>query len=161
MFVPFEEISDNARLWIYQADRKFNDQEVNQIENELKTFVNAWAAHGAPLQASFKILHNQFVVLAVDEAFNAASGCSIDDSVHIIKVLEDKLKVNFFDRTKIAFIFNNEVFIESLSNLKTKVEEGTIKKDTLTFNNLVKNKRELETQWVVPAKDTWISRYFD
>jgi hypothetical protein len=27
MFVPFEKIQDSSRIWIYQANRKFNSEE--------------------------------------------------------------------------------------------------------------------------------------
>jgi len=161
MRVPFDKISDNARLWIYQAERKLNTKELEAIEEKLTSFTQDWEAHGSPLQATHKIFHNQFVVVAVDEMVNKASGCSIDSSVHMMQEVAAVLNVDFFDRTKIAFIFNDEVYIESLSNLKSKVEEGLITKDTLTFNNLVKNKQELESSWLVPAKETWMSRYFN
>lgn len=160
MNVPFEEISGEARLWVYQADRKFKPSDLKVINARLSAFTDQWAAHGKQLESAYKILHDQFLVLAVNESYNMASGCSIDASVHVIKELEADLQINFFDRTKIAFILNDEVYLESLSNLKSKVEEGKIKKDTLTFNNLISSKRELEKTWLVPAKDTWMSRYF-
>lgn len=161
MQVSFEKISENARLWIYQSDRKLTPAEIELLNRELSDFIAKWAAHGADLQASHTIMHSQFVVIAVDEAANMATGCSIDSSVHKMQELSKKLGVDFFDRTKIAFILNDEIFLESLSNLKSKVDEGIIKEDTPVFNNLVKNKKELETSWVVPAKQSWMSRYFN
>jgi len=160
MLVSFDKISENARLWIYQADRKLEQSEIALLNEELESFMNQWAAHGAALEASHTIMHNQFVVIAVDENSNMATGCSIDSSVHKMQELSKKLGVDFFDRTKIAFILNDEIFLESLSNLKSKVDEGIIKEDTPVFNNLVKSKKELETSWVVPAKNSWMSRYF-
>lgn len=161
MKIDFSAISDNARLWIYQADRKLNQDERAFVEQMLSTFTEKWEAHGAPLKAAFKIVHDQFIVIAVDEAFNQASGCSIDSSVHLMQDISAKLGVDLFDRSKIAFIFNEEIYLESLSNLKSKVEQGLIEKDTLTFNNLISNKGELDSSWVVPAGKTWMSRYFN
>ncbi len=161
MLVSFENISGNARLWIYQADKKLSAEAKAAIRSELEVFVKQWAAHGADLEASFTIMHDQFVVLAVDESSNMATGCSIDSSVHKMQELSQKLGIDFFDRTKIAFILNDEIFLESLSNLKSKVDEGIINEDTPIFNNLVKSKKEMETSWVVPAKSSWMSRYFN
>ncbi|MBL6447512.1 hypothetical protein JMN32_14435 [Fulvivirga sp. 29W222] len=160
MLVPFENMPDDARVWIYQANRKLANTEVVSVNDAGVNFFEEWAAHGAPLKSSFKIFHNQFLVISADENFNKASGCSIDSSVGFVKQIEQQLGINFFDRTKIAFIFNEEVYLESLSNLKTSVAEGKIDESTLTFNNLVSNKSELETSWIVPAKSTWLGRYF-
>jgi len=161
MFVPYDTLSDNSRVWIYQADRKMNSEELQSLTKALESFTKDWAAHGAQLKSSFKVLHDQFLILAVEESFNKASGCSIDSSVHLVQALSNELGIDFFNRTKIAFVFDDEVYLESLNNLKEKVKEGLIKKDTVTFNNLVKNKKELEASWKVPAGETWIDRYFD
>ena len=125
-----------------------------------KQFCEQWAAHNQPLKASFKLFHNHFLVIAVDESFNAASGCSIDASVHLVKQLEQNLNLNFFDRTHLAFLEKEDVFLESISNLKARIAEGIIDEQTSTFNNLVKNKGDLENQWVIPASESWINRYF-
>ena len=44
------------------------------------------------------LINNSILILAVDEARKAASGCSIDSSVHMIKHLEKELKIDFFNR---------------------------------------------------------------
>ncbi|UII34161.1 hypothetical protein LVD17_10095 [Fulvivirga ulvae] len=161
MLIPFENMPDHARVWIYQADRKLANTEVEAVNTTGEKFFEDWAAHGAPLKSSFKIFHNQFLVISVDENFNKASGCSIDSSVGFVRQIEQQHNINFFDRTKVAFIFNEEVYLESLSNLKASVAEGKIDESTLTFNNLVSSKSELESSWVVPAKSTWLGRYFN
>ena len=78
MHVPFEKQPKSARVWIYQADRALKYQESRFIEKNAKAFCEQWAAHGVALKSSFKILHNRFLILAVDEQANMASGCSID-----------------------------------------------------------------------------------
>ncbi|ELR72934.1 hypothetical protein C900_00895 [Fulvivirga imtechensis AK7] len=161
MLIPFENMPDNARVWIYQSDKKLTDADKSHIEGLGRSFCEGWAAHGAPLKCSFRIFHDQFLIITVDESHNMASGCSIDASVHFVKQLESDLQINFFDRTKVAFVLNEEVFLEPLSQLKSKVDEGTIQEDTLTFNNLVSVKGELASAWMVPAKSTWLGRYFN
>lgn len=160
MRVLFEELSDAARIWIYQADRALSAAEEEAIEVKANDFCEQWAAHGAPLKSSAKVYHHRFLVLAADESFNQASGCSIDSSVHMVQQLEQEFQINFFDRTKVAFLLKDEIFIESLTNLKNSVNEGKIDRDTITFNNMVESKKELESAWKVPAHATWIKRYF-
>ena len=135
--------------------------EIDFIEKAAADFCNNWAAHNIPLASSYKIYYNQFLVLAVDENQQGASGCSIDSSVGLIRTLENKLQCSFMDRTQIAFVTDtDEVVLEPMNQLKEKINEGIISEHTLTFNNLVKNVGELESVWKVPAGDSWLKRYF-
>ncbi|TRX58641.1 hypothetical protein FNH22_12230 [Fulvivirga sp. M361] len=161
MYESFDDMPENARVWVYQSNRKLNEQELASIDQAANQFVDSWEAHGAPLRASYKLLHDQFLIILVDESFNSASGCSIDASVHFIQKIEKDLDLNFFDRSKVAFIYKNEVFLESLNDLKLKVSEGVIDENTLTFNNLIQYKKELEQAWLLPAGKTWLGRYFN
>lgn len=160
MYVAFDKIEDDARVWIYQADRKLSDTEAEKLENEAKVFTEQWAAHGTGLMASAKVFHHQFLILTVDESQHGASGCSIDSSVAFVRNVEKQYGLNFFDRNKVAFLLDEEIYLESIQNLKNKIEKGDIASDTLTFNNLVATKGEMKEKWVSPAQNTWLARYF-
>ena len=90
---------------------------------------------------------------------NAASGCSIDDSVRTLKKLGEELNIDFFDRTLVAFKNQEEVITIPISDLKKKFEEGVWNSRQLVFNNLVSTKGELSQGWLVPAGSTWLKRY--
>ena len=77
----------DARVWVYQSNTILSDAEVNTIKNEGAHFISDWAAHGSNLKASFDVLFNRFIVIAVDEQQATASGCSIDKSVKFVKEL--------------------------------------------------------------------------
>lgn len=160
MYVPFEKMPWESRVWVYQANRKISPQEQEIIQNKLEKFLDQWTAHNQGLKAAGKLFHQQFLVLAVDEYFSSASGCSIDSSVHFVQELETELGINFFDKSKVAFLHQDQVFLESLPNLKQRIEKGEIKENTITFNNLITNKKELEESWTVPVKDSWLNKYF-
>ena len=163
MNVPFEEMPDNARIWIYQADRPLSKPEEAFIKEQTDLFLQDWAAHGAGLHASFTILYSQFLIIAVDEAMVRASGCSIDKQVRFIQELEKELLLNFMDRTKVAFLqadpADNAVVTTTLTEIKNKVADGQIHPKTLTFNNLVQTKGQLEEGWIIAAEDSWLKRY--
>lgn len=160
MFIPFEEMPPSARVWIYQADRQLSEQEVNIIKSSSEAFLDQWAAHGSPLKSSFALYHDKFLVISVDESYNMASGCSIDASVSLIRNLEEKLGLSFFDRSKVAFLLNGEIFQGNMTDLKALISEGKISSDTITFNNLVDNIDKFKNEWKVPAGETWLKRYF-
>jgi hypothetical protein len=159
MFVPFDVLEDSARVWIYQSGRKFTETEKNTISQTLSSFTQQWAAHGSPLKTSFTILYDQFIVLAADENFNEASGCSIDSSFHVMKAMDEQFSLGLFDRTQVAFLKSGTVMMMKLSELPRGLAENAWQQETLTFNNLITTKGELSTRWIVPAGETWLKRY--
>ena len=88
MLVPFESLPDEARIWIYQANRTFTDEEVTRLKSQLDEFLTQWTVHGSNLKAGYEIRYKRFLVIGLDQSLNAASGCSIDASVHFIQTLE-------------------------------------------------------------------------
>ena len=80
MYVPFDTLPDESKIWIYQSNRKLSDNEMNEIEADLKAFLENWAAHGKPLEASYQLRYNRFIIIAVNQETQPATGCSIDAS---------------------------------------------------------------------------------
>ena len=84
----FEHLPDSSKIWIYQNQGAIPQETQKAIQAKLDVFVRQWAAHKVQLYGASAILEDHFIVLAVDENMTAASGCSIDSSVHFIKELE-------------------------------------------------------------------------
>jgi hypothetical protein len=78
--------------------------------------------------------------------------------VRLIKDIEKTFGVNMFDRLALAFIVKDEVQILPMPQLKYAVEQGFITADTLFFNNVVLTKEDLENNWIIPAKDSWLAK---
>ena len=77
----FDQMPDDARLWVYQSNRKFSSLELENINSSLQEFLASWVAHGTALKSAYNLYYDQVIVLAVDESFHIASGCSVDASV--------------------------------------------------------------------------------
>lgn len=152
---------ENSRLWVYQADRPFTQEEEIQITLLLEKFISQWAAHGAELKASSVIIKNQFIIIAVDEGHNAASGCSIDASVGLIRSIEQKFQLSLLDRTKVAIDHGNEINIYPFNALKQKIADGTILPNSTVFNNTVQSVGEWKANWKQEAKMSWMGRFFN
>ena len=159
MLIPFNKVPEHARVWVYQANKNLTDSEVQTIQQVLENQINNWAAHGASLAGSVQVLHNRFVIVAVDEMQNQASGCSIDASTRWLKDLGTEMNVDFFDRS-VAFIQNDELKIVEIGKIKSLVTEDVLTSNTLIFNNLVSNIQEFKSNWNVKASDSWMKRYF-
>ena len=164
MYVPFDNLPPHARVWVYQANRVLTDTEAEQALSVGQQFAQQWAAHGQNLAASVTIFYQQFLVVAVDEQVAQASGCSIDRSVAYVKWLEENFSqshpISFFDRTQIAFLRDDWIWLVSMKELKQKVADGDISPEILTFNNTVATKQDLQERWIIPAQSSWLARYF-
>ena len=160
MFVPFDQLPDNARVWIYPSSRKFPPDEVLVIRQKTKAFLEQWTAHGTQLQAGLDLPYDLFIVLGLNESIQSASGCSIDASVHFIQSLEETFKITLLDKMNVTFRNNNAIDHISLKEFRTKAKEKKVNSDVIVFNNLVQNKMEYDSLWEVPASSSWHARYF-
>ena len=159
MFIPFEKLPPQARVWIYQANRRINSAEEKTITALLETFCRQWVAHGQPLKSSFKIERGQFVIMAVDEDYQNPSGCSIDSSVGVMRQIQATTGVDFLDRSKISFYIDGQVALIPLREVKANFASGRLQASTITFNTLAATKVELETNWHLPTEKSWMAKY--
>jgi len=155
------EISENSRIWIYQANRVLNPVEQEQIQRRLNDFTSQWQAHGHQLTALAEIRYHRFIILMVDEARAGATGCSIDKSVNLMKELEDEFNINLFDRLNIAYRTSEDVTSCTREEFEALIETGKVTEDTIVFNNLVPTIKELNSKWEVPFKDSWHAQVFE
>ena len=147
----------DSRVWVYQSSRIFSLNEALEIEELLKEFTQQWKSHGTPVKGEAHLFFGQFIVLIADETATGVSGCSTDSSVRLIKDMEQRYKVNMFDRTTLAFIVKDKVELLPLAHLQHAVDNGFINTETLYFNNLVQTKEELESKWIVSVKESWLA----
>ncbi|SDS56948.1 hypothetical protein SAMN04487764_2522 [Gillisia sp. Hel1_33_143] len=159
MLVPFKELSDSSRVWIYQANRSFSEQELQEITTKLEDFISQWTAHGANLKASFEIRYKRFIILALDQELNAATGCSIDASVHFIQKLEQDYSVDLLDKMNVSYKQGEHVAYKNLIDFRKMAKDKAVSPNTIVFNNLVTNKSEYLTDWEVPASESWHNRF--
>ena len=160
MLVAFKDLPESARVWIYQSDQILESGQIEYLDKQAASFCQQWAAHSTPLKSAYKILHNKFLILAVDEGANAASGCSIDSSVRFIKDVEQELGINFFNRTQVAFLIDDNVYTTDLHSIKAEITSGKIEPETLTFNLQAQNVADFNDNWLVPAQESWMKKYF-
>jgi len=147
----------NSRVWVYQSSRLFSLSEALEIETLLNRFCSEWHSHGADVEAYCNLFIGQFVVLMADERKAGVSGCSTDSSVRFIKDLGQKFGVDFFNRTSLSFFIKDKIQQLPLNQLHYAFDNGFIDGDTLYFNNLVQTKEELENEWIIQVKDSWLA----
>lgn len=161
MLVDFDTLPDESRVWIYQANRSFSEEEIEDIKKQLDTFIESWTAHGKDLQAGYNIVYKRFIVIALNQNLNSATGCSIDASVHFIQGLEQKYNVDLMDKMNVSYKQGEFVAYKSLVDFRKMAKDKAVSKKTIVFNNLVTNIAEFKENWEVPASESWHSRFLN
>ena len=153
-----EEFNDSSKVWIYQSSRLFLMSEALEIETILEQFIASWKSHGDTVKGYGNLFFGQFIILMADETATGVSGCSTDSSVRLVKEIEEKFKVQLFERQTLAFFVKDKIQLLPLSQLGYATENEFINAETLYFNNTVLNKKELLQNWIIPIKDCWLSK---
>ena len=160
MYVAFDHLPPRARVWIYQASRPLTEVELVPLLPRLAAFAEEWTSHGRQLAASAQFLHQQFLVIGLDEEVAGASGCSIDASVRFVRELEQQLGIDLLEKSRMAFLTEGQLRLLNRRELREAIAAGQITADTLYFNNTLNTKGELVHQWPAPAGQTWLAVYF-
>ncbi|MGJ7029710.1 hypothetical protein [Niabella hirudinis] len=150
--------SPYSRVWVYQSNRLLSLSEALEAEELLQNFVSSWASHSDEVKAEGHLFFGRFVILIADETLVKVSGCSTDSSVRFLKKLGETFKVDFFDRQNLAFVKDDKIEIVPLSQVKYALQHNLLTPDTLYFNNLVLNRAELENDWIIPVKNSWLAK---
>lgn len=156
MLIPFEQLPGTSRIWIFQSDKKLEDKTIDLILQKSNSFLENWTAHNNELHAGAAVLHNYFLILAVDENKNDASGCSIDKAFRFIQALEKELNLSLLNRLKVAVMNHGEISFVNVADLRNRFEKGEFNNAKI-FNNLIQQKADLENKWLVPVKESWLA----
>ena len=157
MFVEFQNLSNNSRIWIYGSDKIISEDIQKIIGIKFKDFLNNWYHHGKPLTASYDFLHNRFLVIGLDESKNPTGGCSIDGLQKLILEIDNFYKFNFYERMNIFVKVDNKIVCIHSSNIGT---FNGISEETLFFNLNISNKKDL-SNWLIPIRDGWCKRFLN
>ena len=151
-----QDLRDESKIWIYQAERALSETEIRLITPLFLSFCENWTAHNNQLKASFEIIQNQFIVLAVDESLNTASGCSIDKSVAFLKSISEQLGISLFERMKMAYLKNETLSTIHYNDIQKAFEDGLINEETPFYNNNVQSLGEYRKSFLSPLKNHWL-----
>jgi len=152
--------AQDSRVWIYQCNRRLSLAEALQVEDMFEQFTAGWNSHGIPVKGYANLFFGQFIVLMADETATGVSGCSTDSSVRLVKEMEALFKVSLFDRQSLAFVIKDNIQLLPMGQVQYAIDNNFISADSIYFNNLVQTKEELEKNWMIPAKESWLAKRF-
>lgn len=151
------ELDSSSKVWIYQASRELKTEEVQELSTAAEAFCKGWTAHNAQLKAGFEIRYNRFIIFAVDESHNTASGCSIDKSVHFLTEAGKRLQVGFFDKLQMFYHKGDSIAELPMAAVQQAWQSGEINQDTIFINTLAGNIEEYRKKFEIPFSLHWLS----
>lgn len=149
MLVDFNTTSEQSRIWIYAAEQKLTNKQEVYILKSISKHLQDWKAHKVPLTAGVTILENHFVVVALDESKNGASGCSIDTLQNKIQDLEKELSVSLMNRLNVFCSIDDTIKCIPSTKLADNANQNT-----LFYDLTIQKKGEL-ANWLKPIKEGW------
>lgn len=153
-----DQFHPQSKVWVYQANRPLESSEQASLAAKLQQFTRQWTAHNEALKATGFIALDRFIILMVDETQAAASGCSIDTSYRFLRELESTFGIELFDRLTLAYQTGSGVQTIHKDEIAAALERGDLTEETLVFNNLVQTREGLETNWLIPFKQSWAAQ---
>ena len=153
MLVDFNTTAEDSRIWIYGAEQRLTKDQESYILQSLSDHLQSWNAHKVPLMAGVTILENYFIVVALDESDNGASGCSVDALQNKIQDLEKELSVSLMNRLNVFCRINDE--IECVPSFKL---DSIAKAKTLFYDLTIQKKSELNS-YLKPISEGWCANF--
>jgi hypothetical protein len=160
MLVPIQQLSHQARSWVYSLKAPISNTQQVELEQLLSKFIDQWSSHGNNLHAGFQVVDQVMLVVAVENGFEAASGCSIDKLTAIIQQAENQLQLGLLDRMNLVFKKEDgKVVFETFSNIKASLSQEPQIANWYIANNQEQSLNQyLKTPWI-PVKDSWLARF--
>ena len=159
MYISFEELSEDAKAWIYPSSRKFYPTEIEEVEEKIKAFVEGWKSEDENFKASFQFLHNRFIVLFADDENTPLKNTDIDISVAFILELQEVYNVALLDRMNVCFKQGEFVQYKELKDFKKLLKNKAVTAKTIVFDNLITSKTEFKHHLEVTIEESWYNRY--
>jgi hypothetical protein len=102
MRVPIEQLSNDAHIWIFGISPSLDAQQAGHVLSAVNRFLETWAAHNVPITGAAELREGSFLIVAADE-HREKSGCSIDRMFGTLRKLEEDLRVQILDSTRVFF----------------------------------------------------------
>ena len=160
--VPFHQLPDDARLWVFAAARPLDEAQQSALLSHVDAFIHRWAAHEAPVVGGRELRDGRFLLVGADERATGVSGCSIDTLFRTLGELETRTGVPLRD-SSLVFWRDADGQVQSAPRpgFRERVRAGEVNADTSVFDNTVGSVGDLRGgRWELAMRDSWHGRAF-
>ncbi|WOC40927.1 ABC transporter ATPase [Polaribacter sp. HL-MS24] len=159
MYVDYNSLPEDSKVWVYPSDRKFYPNEIEEIEGKIKNFIENWKSDNENFKASYQFLYNRFIIFAVDVESYQLTNEDIDISVSFILELQETYHVSLLDKMNVCFKQGEFVQYKELKDFKKLLKNKALTGKSIIFDNLVSNKEDLDNHWELAIEDSWYNRF--
>jgi hypothetical protein len=155
--LDFDQLPDDARLWIFASDRPLHGDDAKALLNEVDKFLAEWKAHGTPLRSAREWRDDRFLVIGVDPTAEQASGCSIDGLFRGLRAIERALATTLVAGGRV--FYRDETGAPQLAqrrDLSQLSARGMLSKETSVFDTSLTDARSYRERFESPARATWV-----
>ena len=154
--VPFDSLPDDARTWVFGADRALGSAESARLLALVDGYLARWAAHGTPLASARDWRDDRFLTIAVDQRTAGASGCSIDALFRQLQELEQALGMSIVGGGRIFWRdASGAVQSADRSTFAELAERGAVTPETPVFDPTVTTSGAWRRAFERPARASW------
>ena len=152
MLTNYQNLSDEAKVYLYPSSRKFYPNELEELELKIKNFVTNWTDYSS----SYKIEYNRFLLFFLEE--NAVITTDLLDKLaSFIFQLEKEYDITLLDKVNVCFKQGEYVQYQEMKRFRELIKKKSISKKTIVFNNFIQTKHDFENEWEVPITNSWLS----
>jgi hypothetical protein len=154
--VPFEQLPDDARVWVFASDRPVTGEHAERLLGEVDQYLARWAAHGQPLTASREWTSDRFLAIAVDQHEAHASGCSIDGLFRSLQQLGTEIGASLVGGGRVHFRdAAGTIRTVARHEFSEQAARGEVTGETLVFDPTVTTAGDWRLHFERPAQESW------
>jgi len=158
MLVNFNTLDDSARLFLYPSSKKFYPELYQQIDTQLKDFIESWSNKNH-IEVGYTIKHQRFILIAINPNQEVTTNI-IDQLVSFIFTLQAQHEIELLDKLNVCFKQGEHVQYKDVKAFKKMIKSKSVNLNTIVFDHLINTKGELKTNWEIPAEQSWYNRMF-
>lgn len=159
MIVDFNEIPTWSKLWVFPSSRKFYEQEISGLKENIESFLNSWTGEDQLFNCAYELKYDRFIVISVDNTDINLSLKTHDALSIFIQELEKKFEVILLDKINVCYKQGEFVQYKDIVEFKKMMKEKGVSSKTIVFDNMITTKEELENNWEINIMDSWLGRF--
>jgi len=154
--IDFQQLPDDARLWVFVADRPLSDP--TPVLAAVDAHLAGWAAHGVPLVCAREWRDDHFLAIGVDEKATGASGCSIDGLFRTIAGAQSGLGADLLTSGRVAWRgADDTIRVTPRAEFESLAAAGTVTPETTVYETLADTVGAWRHHVTRPATASWAS----
>lgn len=155
MIVSYESLSEESRVFIFPASRKFYPKEIPELQDKLKQICEGFKS----TDINYQLRYDRFIVFIISDK----TPLDLDghnEMISHIQELEKTFDLVLMDKVNVCFKQGEYVQLKEIPDFKKLIKNRGASKKTIVFDHMINSKQEYESVWELPAGESWLAHFF-